>query len=84
MHLIIGLFILIGIATFVVFAFWQGMGVPRSGREDYGPSVGSDGGSGHSADGRFGHGSQSSRIRVPCHKVLEAIATSRRARSSAG
>ena len=32
MHLIIGLFILIGIATFVVFAFWQGMGVPRSGR----------------------------------------------------
>ena len=26
MHLIIGLFILIGIATFVVFAFWQGMG----------------------------------------------------------
>jgi hypothetical protein len=55
-HPIIGLLILIGIVGFVAFAFRQGMGVPRSGREDYGPNIGSDGGVGHS-DGGFGHGS---------------------------
>jgi hypothetical protein len=58
MHLIVGLLILSGIGAFVVFTFWQGMGIPRSGREDYGSGIGSGGGGGnHSADGGFGHGS---------------------------
>jgi hypothetical protein len=40
MHPILGLLILIGAGAFVVFAFRQGMGAKRSGREDDDETVG--------------------------------------------
>ena len=62
MHPIIGLLVLISLAAFVAFAFRRGMGVPRSGRNDYGEAAsgGPDSGPGHSADGGFSHGIQNS------------------------
>ena len=57
MHPIIGLLILIGAAAFVVFAFRQGMGTPRSGRDDDQSAVNLTGiGSGNHPPGDSGLG----------------------------
>jgi hypothetical protein len=51
MHPLIGMAILIGAAAFVVFAFRQGMRVPRSDRQDdLGAWAGRDSGPSHHAD----------------------------------